>query len=70
MFKGNEKDCICDKANGKHKKHCDAYRFSNFLKSLISNMKDHTCCFEQENPPCGMKGKHRCCLCGVNYINK
>lgn len=25
--------------------------------------KDHYCCFEETDPPCGMKGKHRCCLC-------
>lgn len=23
----------------------------------------HSHCFESENPPCGMKGLHRCCLC-------
>lgn len=23
----------------------------------------HTHCFEKENPPCGLPGKHRCCLC-------
>lgn len=23
----------------------------------------HSHCFESENPPCGLKGKHRCCLC-------
>ena len=30
-IKGNEKDCICEKPNGKHRKRCDAYRMSNFL---------------------------------------
>ena len=34
--KGNEKDCICDKPNGKHKKHCDAFRLSEFLKQMAS----------------------------------
>jgi hypothetical protein len=24
---------------------------------------DHTHCWDKENPPCGIKGKHRCCLC-------
>jgi len=24
---------------------------------------DHIHCFNQDNPPCGIKGKHRCCLC-------
>lgn len=23
----------------------------------------HSHCFTSENPPCGIKGKHRCCLC-------
>lgn len=23
----------------------------------------HSHCWESENPPCGIKGKHRCCLC-------
>lgn len=27
------------------------------------NRRDHTHCFDQENPPCGIRGKHRCCLC-------
>lgn len=27
------------------------------------NQVDHSHCFESENPPCGIKGKHRCCLC-------
>lgn len=31
-MKGNEKDCICDEPDGKHRKHCDAYRLSEFLK--------------------------------------
>lgn len=26
--------------------------------------KDHYCCFQQSKPPCGIKGLHRCCLCG------
>lgn len=24
---------------------------------------DHIHCCESDNPPCGIKGKHRCCLC-------
>jgi hypothetical protein len=32
MMKGNEKDCICEKLNGKHRRYCDAYRMSEFLK--------------------------------------
>lgn len=24
---------------------------------------DHTHCWQSDNPPCGLKGKHRCCLC-------
>jgi hypothetical protein len=30
-MKGNEKDCICEKPKGKHRKRCDAYRLSVFL---------------------------------------
>lgn len=32
-MKGNEKDCICEKPKGKHKKNCDVYRLSEFFKS-------------------------------------
>lgn len=35
-MKGNEKDCICEKPNGKHKKYCDAYRISQFLIEVAS----------------------------------
>ena len=31
-MKGNEKDCICEKPKGKHRKHCQAYRLAEFLK--------------------------------------
>ena len=24
---------------------------------------DHSHCWQEKNPPCGIKGKHRCCLC-------
>lgn len=27
------------------------------------NKHDHIHCFNQEESPCGIKGKHRCCLC-------
>lgn len=33
---GNEKDCICDKPNGKHLEHCDAFRLSEFLKDCAA----------------------------------
>ena len=33
-MKGNEKDCICEKPKGKHKKYCDAYRWSEFIKKV------------------------------------
>jgi hypothetical protein len=36
MFKGNEKDCICEKPKGKHRKNCDAFRLSEFLKQGAS----------------------------------
>ena len=32
MFLGNEKDCICDKPNGKHREYCDAFRLSEIMK--------------------------------------
>jgi hypothetical protein len=40
-MKGNEKDCICEKPKGKHRKYCDAYRLSVFLikASSIVNKK-------------------------------
>lgn len=31
---------------------------------MIETHKSHFCCFEQgENPDCGLKGIHRCCIC-------
>lgn len=30
-MKGNEKDCICEKPKGKHRKYCDEFRFNVFL---------------------------------------
>jgi len=39
MIKGNEKDCICEKPNGKHRKNCDAYRLSQFLIEMASIME-------------------------------
>lgn len=27
------------------------------------NQRDHYHCWQEEEPPCGIKGKHRCCLC-------
>ncbi len=32
------------------------------FKTFIGT-KDHSCCSENGNV-CGLKGKHRCCLCG------
>ena len=26
--------------------------------------RSHSHCFDNNNPPCGIKGIHRCCLCG------
>ena len=37
MVRGNEKDCICEKPNGKHRKYCDAYRLSEFYKKIASS---------------------------------
>lgn len=28
---GNEKDCICEKPKGVHRRYCNAYRLSEFL---------------------------------------
>lgn len=28
--------------------------------------RDHTHCFNQKESPCGIKGKHACCLCRLN----
>lgn len=39
MMKGNEKDCICEKPNGKHRKYCDAFRLSEFFKKAASAKK-------------------------------
>jgi hypothetical protein len=33
---GNERDCICDKPKGKHKKYCDAYRLAEFKKKCAA----------------------------------
>jgi hypothetical protein len=27
------------------------------------NKRDHNHCWTSDNPPCGIKGQHRCCLC-------
>lgn len=37
-MKGNEEDCICEKPKGKHTKHCDAYRFAEFLKKCAATV--------------------------------
>jgi hypothetical protein len=34
MLKGNEKDCICHKPNGRHTRYCDSFRLSEFLKRM------------------------------------
>ena len=36
VMKGNEKDCICVKGEGRHTRRCDAYRLSEFLKKMAS----------------------------------
>lgn len=71
-MKGNEKDCICAKQDGKHTRRCDAYRLSEFEKKMVAvlvptpfnyNELSHIHCWEQQNPPCGKKEHARCCLC-------
>jgi len=37
-MRGNERDCICHKPNGKHTEYCDAYRLSEFLKKCASTV--------------------------------
>jgi hypothetical protein len=39
-MKGNERDCICEKPKGKHRKYCDAYRLSEFLKKIVTPTKN------------------------------
>ena len=41
MFKGNKKDCICEKPNGKHKEYCDSFRWYKFLirASSVKNIR-------------------------------
>lgn len=39
MFLGNEKDCICAKQDGRHKKFCDAYRLGQFLGKIGAAVK-------------------------------
>lgn len=41
-FKGNESSCICEKPKGRHKKHCDAYRLSEFLLKASLPMQNNT----------------------------
>jgi hypothetical protein len=55
-MKGNEKDCICDKRHGKHRKNCDAYRLGQFLgKAAAIDTSPHP--FIQEKEPE--------CKCGI-----
>lgn len=32
------------------------------------NKRDHSHCWTKENPPCGLKGDHMCCLCGESDL--
>lgn len=34
------------------------------MSDINYNKISHTHCFNQVDSPCGIKGKHRCCLCG------
>lgn len=40
---------------------------TDFLKKMKPDYetRSHTHCFNQDNPPCGLPGKHRCCLCEI-----
>jgi len=35
-MKGNEKDCICEKPNKKHRKYCNAFRLREFFIKYVS----------------------------------
>ncbi len=35
---GNEKDCICEKLKGKHRKYCDVFRLSEFYKKCARDI--------------------------------
>lgn len=39
-MKGSEENCICERPKGKHRKYCDAYRLSEFLKKVARNFGD------------------------------
>ena len=51
--------------NPPEKKHVLSEPSSQELKcrGCREGYKSHSCCFEQENPPCGLKSHARCCLC-------
>lgn len=39
-MRGNEKDCICAKPDGKHEEYCDAFRLSEFLKKAVGVLSE------------------------------
>jgi hypothetical protein len=72
MFPDNENCKKCGMGRNKilqENKNClrnTEHDFGDHGISFQSNYEQdhsHTHCFNQENPPCGIKGTHRCCLC-------
>lgn len=47
--------------NNMHNQHCDIWKCEH--KEEPYSRRDHVHCPEKDSP-CGMKGKHPCCLCG------
>ena len=52
-------------------------QFERFIKKFAQSgvfddydKQDHSHCWESKNPPCGIKGEHRCCLCGTPVPDK
>ena len=41
-MRGNEKDCICERPNGKHREFCDAYRLAQFEIYIASALFNPT----------------------------
>lgn len=52
-------------ATGKNCLNGTEHDFGDHGVSFPDYERDHSHkhCWESENPPCGIKGKHRCCLC-------
>lgn len=54
---------LCSEAGCTHillpgETHCPCHQKNDYERD-----RSHSHCWESNNPPCGIKGKHRCCLC-------